>query len=444
VAAVTLLGTATFSTASGTKTVTATPAVGDLIIIVTANSGSTTTTAAPTDNNSSGTYTVVNTSVKATSADTMQVWVRNALIASASSTVFTQAPGTTTGGGLVVLKIPNASVAGSSAIIRSAIQSNQATSTTPAPVLGATPSSDSAIVTAVFNASNTASVTVRSGYTSRADLGYNTPTSGLIVATRDSGETSATITWGGTSGSAFGSIAVEVSGAIAHSSSGAITGPGSSVSGSSTRTSAAHPTHDATGYIEAPGGALGSLSGTSTVAAPVTHSSSGDLVGVGSVVAGSSTRSDPPSSSVTHDATGYVEAQNGAIGSLSGTSTHSVGGIGHVSSGDLVGQGAIVSGLANRVGIPHTSSGALVGPGSVVAGTSTHSAGHTSSGALVGQGSAVAGTSTRTPAPVTHSSSGALVGPGAVVSGSSTRSGSPEVFPAPSSGNGRSRLRNRW
>ena len=71
-ATVTLLGTATFNTTSGTKTVTATPAVNDLIVIVTANTGSTTTTAAPTDNNSSGTYTVVNTAVKATSADTMQ------------------------------------------------------------------------------------------------------------------------------------------------------------------------------------------------------------------------------------------------------------------------------------------------------------------------------------------------------------------------------------
>ena len=85
-ATVTLLGTATFNTTSGTHTVTATPAVGDLIVIVTANSGSTITTAAPTDNNGTGTYTLVNTAVKATSADTMQIYVRTALIASATST----------------------------------------------------------------------------------------------------------------------------------------------------------------------------------------------------------------------------------------------------------------------------------------------------------------------------------------------------------------------
>lgn len=213
-AALALLGSATFNTTSGTHTVVATPSVGDLILIVTANSGSTTTTAAPTDNNSggAGAYTLVNTAVKATSADTMQVWVRNALIAAASSTTFQQAPGTTTGGGLVVLRIPNALAAGSSAIIRSAIQSNQAAATAPAPVLGATPSSSNAILTAVFNATSPAGTPVRTGYTSQANVGYSTPTTGLRVATRNSGETSATITWSGTSASAFCSIAVEVSG----------------------------------------------------------------------------------------------------------------------------------------------------------------------------------------------------------------------------------------
>lgn len=53
-AAATLLGTATFTTASGSKTVTATPAVGDLIIIVCAHTGNTVVGIAPTDNNSDG------------------------------------------------------------------------------------------------------------------------------------------------------------------------------------------------------------------------------------------------------------------------------------------------------------------------------------------------------------------------------------------------------
>jgi len=44
---VSLLGTPTFSTTSGTKTVTATPVVGDLVVIITAHSGNT-SAAAPT------------------------------------------------------------------------------------------------------------------------------------------------------------------------------------------------------------------------------------------------------------------------------------------------------------------------------------------------------------------------------------------------------------
>lgn len=241
-AVVSLLGTATFNTTSGSKTVTATPAVGDLIVIVVAHSGST-TSVAPTDNNSGGggTYTLVNTAVKATSADTMQIWVRNNLITSATSTVFTQAPGTTTGGGLVVVDVQGMGKVGSASFRQSAIQSNQASGGTPAPVLGTTPRSYNPIIGAVFNASNPATLTPRTNYTEIADLGYNTPATGLEVMYRNSGETSATITWGSTSGSAFASIAVELDSTILHIANGALNGTGTaSFVGSRKQTAAAN------------------------------------------------------------------------------------------------------------------------------------------------------------------------------------------------------------
>src|SRR6185437_6612583 len=156
-AAVTSLG-ATFNTSSGTKTVTATPAVGDLIVIVTAHSGNT-ASVAPTDNNGTGTYVLVQSCVKATSADTMQVWVRTALIASATSTVFTHAPGTTSGGGLFVHNVSGMTRIGGNAIRQSAIQSNQAASGTPAPVLPSVPLSANPIIGAVFNATSPATMT---------------------------------------------------------------------------------------------------------------------------------------------------------------------------------------------------------------------------------------------------------------------------------------------
>lgn len=210
-AAVTALGTATFNTTSGSKTVTATPAVSDLIIIVTAHTGNTAATA-PTDNNSDGlgTYTQINTCVKATSVDTMKVWARNALVGSATSTVFTHNPGTTTGGGLVVLKVTGMLRTGSAAARASGVQSNQA-SGTPAVALGGAALTGNPLVGAVFSATNsTTTQTPPTSWTERFDNGYATPTTGLEVASIDSGFTGSTVTWGGASGSAFCSIAVEL------------------------------------------------------------------------------------------------------------------------------------------------------------------------------------------------------------------------------------------
>lgn len=211
-AAVTKLGTETFNTTSGTHTVVATPAVNDLIIIIVANTGST-ASVAPTDNNAdgNGTYTKITSALKATSADLMEVYVRNSRIGNASSTTFTHAPGTTTGGGLVVLKVTGMPAGGISQIRQYASQANQAAGT-PAPIFSNAVLTSNPVIAALFNASNPATMTPRSSpaYTERADVGYSTPTTGLEVMTIDSGETASTITWGGSSASAFCSLAIEI------------------------------------------------------------------------------------------------------------------------------------------------------------------------------------------------------------------------------------------
>lgn len=212
-AAVTLLGSATFNTSSGTKTVTATPAVGDLIVVVTAHTGNT-SAALPTDDNSGGggTYTLINSCVKASSADTMRVFIRDGLIQSGTSTVFTHAPGTSSGGGLAVFKVTGMTRASISAVRQSAIQSNQASGGTPTPVFGASVLTGNPVIGAVFNATNPAGMTPRSSpvYTERNDSGYNTPGTGLETMSIDSGETGTSIAWGGTSGSAFCSLVLEL------------------------------------------------------------------------------------------------------------------------------------------------------------------------------------------------------------------------------------------
>jgi hypothetical protein len=425
-ATVSILGTATFNTTSGTKTVTATPAVGDLIVIVTANSGSTTTTAAPTDNNSggAGTYTLVNTAVKATSADTMQIWVRTALITSATSTVFTQAPGTTTGGGLVVLDIQGMDKTGATAIVRSAIQSNQAAGGTPAPVLGAVPSSTNPIIGAVFNATNPAGMTQRASYSEIVDTGYNTPATGLEVMSRNSGETSATITWGSTSASAFASIAVELNALVTHATTGALTGPGSAVVGSATY-NAKHPT---SGALTGPGttvtgaatrsrafGSTGALTGPGSVidgAADrepfvLPHTSTGDIVGPGTTVVGAATRFRA------HSTDGALPGQTATI---AGAADHEAAAVPHATDGALVGPGSIVVGSAARSHVFDTS-GILIGSSTVVTGDAARFRAFVTTGDLIGPGSIVDGAADHEAGPVPHEASGDLVGPGSEIFG---------------------------
>jgi hypothetical protein len=209
-AAITLLGTATFNTTAGTHTVTATPAVGDLIVIVVANSGITTVPTV-TDNNSSGTYTAITSARKGSNVDIMHVFVRNALVGAASSTVFTATGASSTGGGLAVLKVTGMSRFSHDAALRWATQENQAAAT-PAPALAAAVATGNPVIGAVFNATNPATMTPRASpaYTERADVGYATPTTGLEVMSIDSGETASTITWGSASATAFCSIAVEL------------------------------------------------------------------------------------------------------------------------------------------------------------------------------------------------------------------------------------------
>ena len=371
---VSLLGTPTFSTASGTKTVTATPAVGDLIVIITAHTGNTSTTA-PTDNNAGGggTYTIVNTAVKATSADTMKVWVRDNLITSATSTVFTHAPGTSTGCGLVVIDCQGGDKAGLSAIVQSAIQSNQAAGGTPAPVFASAVNTQNAVIGAVFNASNPAALTPRTNFTELFDSGYNTPATGLEVMSDNSGETGTTMTWGSTSASAYASLVVEIEASVTHANTGTLTGQ------------------------------IGSVSGSASNFTP--HSTSGTLTGQGSTITGSA---DRQSGTVTHATTGVLVGQGSSV---TGSSTRFRV---FSTSGTLTGQGSTVYGSATRFRVLSTS-GSLTGQGAIIVGSSTRLRQFGSSGTLVGQGSSIVGDAEHTSS--THDSSGTLTGSGSTVTG---------------------------
>lgn len=208
---VVLLGSI-FDTNSGTHTVTATPLPNDLIVIVTASTGNTATTT-PTDNNThGGVYVSTGASgLKNTSADLLASYVRTEFIQYTVSTVFTHAPGASTGGGLMVFAVRGIAKINAAAIRQVAAQANQA-SGTPAPTFGAAVLTSNPVITAVFNGTNPGGITARTSpaYTRDINLGYITPTTGIDVAHVTSGETGTAITWGSSSATAFSSIAIEL------------------------------------------------------------------------------------------------------------------------------------------------------------------------------------------------------------------------------------------
>lgn len=223
-ATVSTLGTPTFDTNAGNKTVTATPAVGDLIVVVAASTGLAGGTTAVTDNQATG-GTYVQVDVDRTGFSTTGVltcWVRNDTIRSATSTVFTAAQAASSGGGLVVLKVTGMSIAGLSAVRRIGVasyntggQSSGGSGTVPAPVLAATPLSANPIITGVANGTNsTTTVAQRVGYSEAFDNGYTVPATGLEVSFLSSGETSATITYNSTTASTFASFAIELDASV--------------------------------------------------------------------------------------------------------------------------------------------------------------------------------------------------------------------------------------
>ena len=205
-ATVAILG-ASIDTTSGTHTSTLTPTLNDLIIILTIATGNT-STAVATDNQG-GTYTTVFTARKNTSADTMMIHVRNKLVSSAVSTIYSHAPGASTGGGLAVYRVAGMSRAGLQAIRQYAIQENQA-SAIPAPVFGTAVLTANACIGAIFNATNPAAMTSPTGWSEEGDSGYNSPTTGYQSCRRNSGETGTTITWGSLSVLGFCSAVVEL------------------------------------------------------------------------------------------------------------------------------------------------------------------------------------------------------------------------------------------
>ena len=109
-----------WNTTAGNKTVTATPAVDDLVVVVAgASSMAVGDDISVSDNGAGGTYTRITRAIGGGTAGMLDIWIRNGLVSSAVSTIYTATITGDTGGGLTVLKVTGMLRTGSEAALQS-------------------------------------------------------------------------------------------------------------------------------------------------------------------------------------------------------------------------------------------------------------------------------------------------------------------------------------
>jgi hypothetical protein len=198
---------------SGTsdRTVAITPAVGDLLLVYCFVSTNTNDAPTCSDNNGAGTYTRVDVAnvVISTVNHRLSVFVRDALMANTTATTITVATGSNTSGALVCCAVAGMTRTGADAVRSKGIQNNQAAGT-PAPVLNQAALTGNMTVVACASADTT--TTPPTNWAEAQDTSQSTPTVALEVATRASGFTGTTITFGAAASTTFASHALELDG----------------------------------------------------------------------------------------------------------------------------------------------------------------------------------------------------------------------------------------
>lgn len=184
----------TWNTNAGNKTVVATPASSDLIVVVGGASGMAgTDDIVISDNNSDGlgTYVRIARSTGGGTTGMMDIWVRTALIGSATSTTFTATITGDTGGGLTVMRLSSMYHTGYGAVRQSAAESTQ-TEDPPSIAFTEATLTGNPILIGVLCEDNPAALTSPTGFTETTDTGWVTPTTGIHVCFINSGATLST------------------------------------------------------------------------------------------------------------------------------------------------------------------------------------------------------------------------------------------------------------
>lgn len=183
-----------------------TPVAGDLLVLFAVVSGS--TAAGDVSDSLAGAWTKVTDTTKNGGADTLYCFVANQLSTGVAMTVTLGAAGGT-GSFILIAGINPMTRLGNIAIRQSAKLANQLAATIPSCSFVSATLTGNPTMTFVANATNPTGVTTPLDWTGLFDTGYTPPTTGGTVASRDSGFTGTTITWGSTSPTDFGIIVVE-------------------------------------------------------------------------------------------------------------------------------------------------------------------------------------------------------------------------------------------
>ena len=201
------------NTVSGTNPSGAiTPVVNDLFLVFCVANGNTNASPTCSDGNTGGTYSLLFTALKNSSADIISCFVRNNLVPNTTSTTVTVAIGAHSATEVVVVAVSGSLVAGTAAIVQNGSQANQAGSTTPAPAFGAGSGAGNLLLSFVGNGTNPGGVTTPAGWTRPQNVGQTA--CGLDVAYASPASTT-TVTWGSTSASAFASGVIELTPVLA-------------------------------------------------------------------------------------------------------------------------------------------------------------------------------------------------------------------------------------
>lgn len=182
-----------WTTTAGKKTVVATPASNDLIVVVAGATSTGTPTIAVSDNNSDGlgTYVLIASASGGGTGGLLRIYVRTALVGSATSTTFTATIGSDTGGGLTVMRLSSMYHTGYGAVRQFAQESTQ-TEDPPSIAFTAATLTDNPILIAVLCEDNPAALTSPTGFSETTDTGYNSPVTGIHVCFINSGATNST------------------------------------------------------------------------------------------------------------------------------------------------------------------------------------------------------------------------------------------------------------